>query len=288
MSYGDDHGYGSDPGRTDDSYGGSGQTRTRLPDGRSGDGYGGPRRPARSSRSLITVVGVVVLLVAAIAFANRGGGDDHATGGGAKGATSGPGAAPTTATGVKPVTGGTGTIPSGFAQDEQGAASAAANYAVALGSDGMYEKEQRRAIVSAVFAPDVAPAHEDALDKVYSSASFLSGIGLTVDGKAPVGTTFVSRTNPVGTKVEKFSATSASVAVWSSALFGLSGEGSTNPVSESWYTNTFALKWVDGDWKVTDFTQKEGPVPVGRDQAASSAQEMADAVQEFGGFTYAR
>lgn len=34
MSFGDEHGHGSDPGRTtDDSFGGMGQTRTRLPDG---------------------------------------------------------------------------------------------------------------------------------------------------------------------------------------------------------------------------------------------------------------
>ncbi|MYV40734.1 hypothetical protein GT030_18130, partial [Streptomyces sp. SID1328] len=48
----------------------TGHTRTHLP---GGDPYGGaPRRtPRSSSRSLITVVGVVVLLIAAIAFANR-------------------------------------------------------------------------------------------------------------------------------------------------------------------------------------------------------------------------
>ena len=47
--------------------GGSGQTRTRLPDSGSGDAYGDGRRPPRASRSLVTVVGVVVLLIAAIA-----------------------------------------------------------------------------------------------------------------------------------------------------------------------------------------------------------------------------
>ena len=48
----------------------TGHTRTRLPEN---DPYGGaPRRPTRSSsRSLVTVVGVVVLLIAAIAQANN-------------------------------------------------------------------------------------------------------------------------------------------------------------------------------------------------------------------------
>ncbi|MET9431358.1 hypothetical protein [Streptomyces sp. NPDC003036] len=262
-----------------------GQTRTRLPDGGTGDVYGGARRPARNSRSLITVVGVVVLLIAAIAFANRSGTGEGTSDDTAKGPGAG---APTSATGVRPVTGKDGTIPTGYAHDEQGAQSAAANYAVALGSDGMYHAEQRQAIVNAVYAPDVAAARRGALDKVYSDSKFLTSIGLNPDGTPPSGMTFVSRFTPVGSKVERFSEDTATVAVWYSALFGLAGEGSKNPVSESWYTNTFELKWVNGDWKVTDFTQKDGPVPVGRDQAASSAEEMSGAVQQFGGFTYAR
>ena len=123
--------------------------------------------------------------------------------------------------------------------------------------------------MNAVYAPAVATARQDDLDKVYSGEAFLTSIGLNTDGTAPDGMTFISRSNPVGTKVVKFSDETASVSVWYSALFGLAGEGSKNPVSESWFTNTFELAWIDGDWKVTDFTQKDGPVPVGRDQAAS-------------------
>ncbi|WUS98257.1 hypothetical protein OHA46_17015 [Streptomyces sp. NBC_00708] len=287
MSLGDEDGYGNDAGRTSDAYstiGGTRQTRTRLPDGPTGDG---PRRPARNSRSLITFVGVVILLLGAIAFANMGG-DDGAASPSSGGTSDKADAAPTAATGTKPITGKNGTIPSGFAHDEQGAASAAANYSVALGSAEMFDRDQRRAIASAVYAPTVAAARQDALDKVYSDADFLTNIGLTPEGTAPAGQTFISRSNPVGTKVVKFDSDTASVAVWYSALFGLAGDGSKNPVSESWFTNTFELKWTGGDWKVTDFTQKDGPAPVGRDQAASSAEEMADAVEQFGGFTYAR
>lgn len=64
-------------------YGGTGQTRTRYPEG-AGDVYGGARRSGRSSsRSLVTVVGVIVLLIAAIAFANRGGDDGSSSAEGA-------------------------------------------------------------------------------------------------------------------------------------------------------------------------------------------------------------
>ncbi|MFD9030487.1 hypothetical protein ACFVZW_04860 [Streptomyces sp. NPDC059567] len=278
MSLGDDN----------DGFGGSGQTRTRLPEGGTGDVYGGARRPpARSSRSLITVVGVVVLLIAAIAFANRGNGDDTETTGAAQGKATGSDA-PTAATGVRPVTGKNAQIPTGFARDEQGAQSAAVNYSVPLGSADMFIANRRHEIVNSVYSPDAAAERGDDLDKVYSDKGFLARIGLREDGTAPSGLTFISRVIPVGSKTESYTRDRATVAVWYSSLFGMAGEGSKSPVSESWYTTTYQLQWVNGDWKVTDFDQKDGPVPVGRDQRASGAEEMADAVDKFGGFTYAR
>ncbi|MFJ8633728.1 hypothetical protein [Streptomyces sp. NPDC093568] len=265
-------------------YGGTGQTRTRLPES-SGDVYGGARRGGRSSsRSLVTVVGVVVVLIAAIAFANRGGDDSTST----AGDENQPKSATTAASGTRPVDGKAGGIPGGFARDEQGAQSAAANYSVTLGSADMFDTARRHEIVNTVYAPDVAADRQADLDSAYSSEKFLANIGLGNDGAAPTGQTFVSRVIPVGTKATSFSANAATVEVWYTSLFGLSGEGSTNPVSESWYTTTYKLKWVAGDWKVTDFQQKDGPVPVGRDQRASSADDMTKAVEEYGGFTYAR
>jgi hypothetical protein len=283
MSLNDEGGYGDQRGSE------PGQTRTRLPDS-GGDTYGSGRRSRAglSSRNLVTIVGVVVLLIAAIAFANRSGG------GGADGATTSndspkdPAAQPTAPTGTKPVPGKNGGIATGFPKTEQGAQSAAANYAVALTSDGMYQSAKRQAIANTVYAPAVAAARKSDLDKVYTDPQFLGRIGLKPDGSAPKGMTFVSRANPVGTKVESLKGDTAKVSVWYSALFGLAGTESKNPVAESWYTNTFDLKWISGDWKVTDFTQKDGPAPVGRDQAAASADDMTKAVQGFGGFTYAR
>lgn len=286
MSLGDQHGYGESSRAGDDGayggYGGTGQTRTRLPD----DAYGGtPRRPRSSSRSLVTIVGVVVLLIAAIAFANRGGDDSGEGGssGGDKAET-----APTAASGERPVETKTAGIPTGFARSEQGAESAATNYGIALGSADMFNRTRRHEIVNTVYPSDVAAARQSDLDKAYSSKGFLTSIGLNEDGSTPSGQTFISRIIPVGTKVTSFSDTSATVELWYTSLFGLSGEGSTNPVAESWYTTTYELKWTNGDWKVTDFTQKDGPVPVGRDQRASTSEDMTKAVEEYGGFTYAR
>lgn len=275
MSLGDEH---------------DGQTRTRLPEGNSGDPYATPRRPARGSRSLIAVVGVVALLIAAIALANRGNDTPSGDSGTATGGAGAPprSAAPTAATGVRPVTGKNGAIPTGFARDEQGAQSAATNYAVALGSVDMFAAASRSTIVQTVYAPEAVAAQQGELDKVYSDKGFLTRIGLNADGTAPVGLTFISRVIPAGSKLEKFSGDRATVSVWYSSLFGLAGDGSKSPVTEAWYTNTYELRWVGDDWKVTGFSQKDGPVPVGRDQRASTAEDMADAVGTFGGFTYAR
>ncbi|MFJ2234242.1 hypothetical protein [Streptomyces sp. NPDC087859] len=266
MSPGDEH-------DTSGGYGGSGQTRTRMPD----DVYGGARPRARSSsRSLVTVVGVVVLLIAAIAFANRGGDDSSSK----TGASDKPEVSTTAASGTKPVA-------AGFAHDAQGAQSAAANYAVALGSDGMFNTSRRHEIVQDVADPTSLDRLQSGFDADYS-AGFLKKIGLSEDGSAPTGSTFVNRTLPAGTKVTSFSNSAATVEVWCNGLFGLTGQSSTNPVTSNWFTVTMKLNWSGGDWKVLETSQKTGPTPVTGDNPVSGADEIGKAVEEFGGFTYAR
>ncbi|MFB7553660.1 hypothetical protein [Streptomyces sp. NPDC056154] len=290
MSPGDERGYGSGPSRTDDGYstiGGTRQTRTRLPDGEGGDGYGTPRRPARSSRSLVTVVGVVVLLIAAIAFANMGGGGGDGNNGRSGSSGTKPDSSSTAATGTKPVTGKNGSIPSGFAHDEQGAQSAATNYSVALVSADILNPTKRAEIVRQVFVPARVGELETKFNQAYSK-DFLDKIGLDENGNAATGMTYVSRTAPVGTKVTEFSQTSATVEVWCTGVFGTAGVSSTNPVSNDWFTMTLKLQWEGNDWKVDSFSQKEGPAPVNTDRTASNADEIAKAVEEYGGFTYAR
>ncbi|UUY48562.1 hypothetical protein NRK68_15900 [Streptomyces yangpuensis] len=261
--------------------GGTGQTRTRLPEAPS-DPYGPARRTSRAPRSLVTVVGVVVLLIAAIAFANQAPDtpDDRPS-------DEAPAAASTAATGTDPVTGKTASIPKGFAHDEQGAQSAAANYAVALGSDGMFRKNTRHALVDGIYAPDVASRMKGPQDEAYSAA-FLARLGLDANGNAPQGSTFVTRTVPIGTRVESYTPTAAKVSVWYTGLIGMSGTKSTDPVRTLWKTWTFELSWIGEDWKVVDDTQQDGPAPVPGDVLVSTSDDMSKAIKEFGGFTYAR
>jgi hypothetical protein len=278
MSLGDDH-------QSSGGYGGTGQTRTRLPDS-GGDAYGGARRGGRSSsRSLVTVVGVVVLLIAAIAFANRGG-DDSATSGEAATGDK-PKTSATAPSGDQPVTTKAAGIPSGFPHDQQGAQSAAANYAVALVSADILKPARRAEMIQQVFVADKQTALSDKFAKAYTK-EFLRNIGLDQNGNATGGNTYVSRTLPIGTKTTSYSEAAASVDVWCTGVFGTAGAESTNPVSSDWFTMTLQLRWANDDWKVDSFSQQDGPAPVPGDNKASSADEMAKAVQEYGGFTYAR
>ncbi|MEU3333367.1 hypothetical protein [Streptomyces sp. NPDC006668] len=266
------------------SLGDEGQTRTRLPDA-GGDVYGGARRGGRSSsRGLVTVVGVVVLLIAAIAFANRGGDDSSSS---TDTNANKPKSSSTAATGKKPVQSRAAGIPSGFAHDQQGAESAAANYATVLVSADILKPARRTEIVRQVFVPAKQATLQQQLDSAYSS-DFLSKIGLDANGKAAAGSTYVSRTVPIGTKTTSYSDTTATAEVWCTGLYGTAGQQSTNPVTSDWFTMTLQLSWSGGDWKVDSFSQKDGPAPVPGDNKASSADEMSKAVEEYGGFTYAR
>lgn len=273
-----------------------------MPEGRGPHGGGRGRQQPR--RAVVTVVGVVVLLVAAIAFANRGGhsSDSGTSGtsasGSSSGSSSGSGSgsgsggskgsdSATAPSGVRPVTGKTGSIPSGFAHTQQGAESAAANYAVALGGVDMFNQDRRHAVVSAIAEAGALNTLQSGFDRDYSAA-FNAQVGLTGEGKAPAGETFVSRTLPVGTKTTQYDTGSANVAVWCTGLFGLAGNDSTKPVTSSWFTVTFRLRWNGSDWKVVATSQTKGPTPVSGDNPVSTADEIAGAVQGFGGFTYAR
>jgi hypothetical protein len=266
-------------------------TRTRMPEGHSAQG-GTARRP-QPRRALVTVVGVVVLLIAAIAFANRGGGSSSpgADGSGSPGAggsgKGGASAAATAPSGGRPVTGKTSGIPSGFAHTRQGAQSAAANYAVALGGVDMFNTGSRHSVIAAISDSGALAALQSGFDRDYSAA-FYAQVGLSKDGLAPAGQTFVSRTLPAGAKATGYDGATADVSVWCTGLFGLAGKDSTKPVTSNWFTLTFKLRWSGSDWKVTQTGQSAGPTPVNGDNPVSTADEISGAAQGFGGFTYAR
>ncbi|NEA67966.1 hypothetical protein [Streptomyces sp. SID12488] len=293
MSLGDNQNNGDSAHPDDGGYGGTGQTRTRYHDQGNGGVYGGARR-TKSSKGTVTAVGVVVLLIAAIAFANRGGDDSSKStssstaGSGSNSDSAGrPDTAPTTASGEQPVTTKAAAVPSGFAHNRQGVQSAAANYAVSLGSTGMFRKDSRDKLVDTLFTAEAAAKLKTPLDKAYS-ASLLARLGLDANGNAPAGSTFVSRVTPVGTKTVAYGGATATVDVWYVGLSGIAGENSTSPVTSSWNTRTYDMRWSGDDWKIVSYSEKAGPNPVPGDDKAATSDEISKAINEYGGFTYAR
>ncbi|WP_033821783.1 hypothetical protein [Kitasatospora sp. MBT63] len=269
-------------------------TRTRLPVAEQSSHQMSGRQP-RPLRTLLAVLVVVTLLVLAISVANRGKPDPgtgrsqtSADGAGADSdGKGGPAPANTAATGREPVTTTSGGVASGFPHTDQGAQSAAANYAVALGGAEMFRADSRHALVATVTDPSVTPQLQERLDKAFGPET-VAGFGLDAQGKAPKGLTLVSRSVPVGTRTTNSADTATKVEVWCTGLVGLAGANSIKPVTENWYTLTVTMRWSGSDWKLTDFSRAAGPAPVPGDQQAATAEDITNAVQQFGGFRYAR
>ncbi|WP_369183432.1 hypothetical protein [Streptomyces sp. Y1] len=262
-------------------------TRTRLPVGEQPSSQSNQRQ-SRPLRTLLTILVVVTLLVIAISIANRGkpdpGDSGHSADRAAPSAASGAGPAPS---GDQPVTTTANGIASGFPHSDQGAQSAAANYAVAIGSADMFRTDSRHTIVATIADPGAAATLQSRLDQGFSPET-AAKFGVDSQGRPPAGMTFVSRTIPVGTKSSGYSAESVKVDVWCTGLYGLAGERSVRPVSEEWFTLGLSLRWTGTDWKLTDFSRASGPAPVPPDQQAATAEEITGAVEQFGGFRYAR
>ncbi|MFG2845523.1 hypothetical protein ACGF12_20445 [Kitasatospora sp. NPDC048296] len=263
-------------------------TRTRLPVGEQ------PSSPptlgqSRPLRALLTVLVVVTLLVVAISIANRSKPDPGSSGGGSadRAAPSAPAGAGPPPSGDQPVGTTVNGIASGFPHTEQGAQSAATNYAVAVGSADMFRADSRHGIIATIADPGAVGALQSRLDQGFSPET-AARFGVDTQGKPPKGLTFVSRTIPVGARSNGYTAESVKVDVWCNGLFGLAGQQSTKPVSEEWFTLSLSLRWTGTDWKLTDFSRVAGPAPVPPDQQAATAEEITGAVEQFGGFRYAR
>ncbi|GAA4952975.1 hypothetical protein GCM10023205_12760 [Yinghuangia aomiensis] len=251
---------------------------------------GDPRRrhPVASGAGVVVVILVVVLT---LAYASRRSGapaEDSAAS--RAGTSSGVGkTSPRSTAGIaaaRPPAALAGTVPVGYPRTREGAQSAAANYATAYGSSDMFRPAVRRAIVESMADPGSKAGLLARADTAFQAQTAV--FGLDADGNAPKGLSFVCRALPVGTKSVAYTPDSATVEVWGAGLVGLAGAGSTKPVSEAWTTTTLRLSWADDDWKLVDFTQKEGPTPVGGLQTASGAEDIAKAVREFEELRYAR
>jgi hypothetical protein len=273
------------------------RTRIRLPADPYADEV--PRGPGRRLRGPLIGLGLVLALFAVIALVNHDHGSSAKAGtaaatGAAGTPTPAPGAdsAATSATSVTvPYTAGQASgsadgVPVGYPHSVSGAESAAANYVVAFYSAGMVYPSLRARLVNAIADPAIASELQGQFDATYSNID--TNNGLTSQGVAPAGQTFVLRTSPMGVSLVSDSGNTATVAVWIVSLVGLAGAGSQHAVEENWATITTTLTWNDGDWKWYSVVVADGPAPLGGLQTPAPGQTLQAAVNKFGGLKYAR
>ncbi|MCX4885986.1 hypothetical protein [Streptomyces sp. NBC_00847] len=162
----------------------------------------------------------------------------------------------------------------GTAHSRQGARSAAAKAAAAFGGEAMYSDQGRRDVIERLFVPDKRTQMLTDMGDQYRQLA--RRIGLDSHGKPPAGATFVSRTVPAGTTVHAYSDTTATVSVWCSTVFGLTGRGVKEiPTTDGWITMSVSLQWADTEgWLVTDMTQRDGPQPGDAGADAGQAPDL--------------
>jgi len=178
-------------------------------------------------------------------------------------------------------------VPVGYGHTPAGAISAATNYAIAYGGPAMFVPAKRRAIVDATTDPAVWATQQAQQGALYSATA--DKFGLDQQGRpTAAGVEFVARELPVGARLVAYTPDTAVVAVWEDGLVGLAGTGTTRPVQEGWGTTTVTLRWAAGDWKWTAGSFTPGPTPITGVQTPSDPQTIADAVDQFAGFSYAR
>ena len=177
-----------------------------------------------------------------------------------------------------------GGVPVGYQHSEEGAVAAATNYARVLSSTLILDRSKRRAAIEALAAPETLARQQRAWDQAVASLN--KGLGVT-NGAAKDGTILL-RAVPVGWRMEKYSDKRATVAIWVTSVLGaLGGPPQGVPVREAWGTTTVELRWVDGDWKLLDTTNTDGPRPIADPDTPTADSQLIPEAQQFKEFNYA-
>jgi hypothetical protein len=176
-----------------------------------------------------------------------------------------------------------GGVPVGYEHSKQGAVAAAANYARVLSSTLILDRTKRRAAIEALAAPETLDRQQRAWDQAVGELTKALGVP---DGGAKDGTVLL-RAVPVGWRLEQYTGDRATVAIWVTSVLGtLGGSPGGMPVREAWGTTTVKLRWVDGDWKQLQQTNKDGPVPIADTATPTAAAQLIPEAQQFKEFTY--
>jgi hypothetical protein len=211
------------------------------------------RRAGISWRAAVAIGAVAVVAMVAVA-ALRGAGEEPPTpspdgspaSGQAVSPSAGDGGRGKDGAGAQARTGGAGV---GFARDEAGAVAAAVSYATAAQNWLYLSNEQVAESAGAVTVPEVR-------DRLVGE--LVDQVGLLRDELVEASGTVWFVMAPLATRVDSHSAEHAVVRVWLVRV--LSADGVAVPQS-GWETMRFELAWHDGDWRIADVAEVEGPTP---------------------------
>jgi hypothetical protein len=160
-----------------------------------------------------------------------------------------------------------------------GAVTAAARSITAFDGDVLLHPTRLRAVVARIASTESRAQLTAAFDEASVQTRAKLGAGTT---PAPV---IVLRSVPVGYRIEQFSKSGATVAVW---YVGIVGSGATVQPQQSWRTQVVSLVWEDGAWKVNSFRSSGGPTPpLSTAEVPGSASELFATVPRFQEFAHA-
>jgi len=142
--------------------------------------------------------------------------------------------------------------PPALAPTRLSAVSAAARSITAFDGNVLLQPRRLRAVVARIASAESRAQLTAAFEEASAQTRAKLGAGTV---PAPL---IVLRSIPIGYRVERFSTSDATVAVW---YVGIVGSGATVQPQQSWRTQVVSLVWEDGAWKVRSFRSSAGPTP---------------------------
>ena len=160
-----------------------------------------------------------------------------------------------------------------------GAVAAASSYVSELDGPALLNSTRLRTIIGRIASSDARAGLVAAYEQATSQARERLGVNTV---PAPV---VIVRAAPVGYRIDGFSSRAATIAIW---RVGIVGSGATVEPQQSWRTETVALTWEAGRWKVASFSSSPGPTPpLSTASAPTSPGDLFAAVPQFEGFARA-
>jgi hypothetical protein len=160
-----------------------------------------------------------------------------------------------------------------------GAVTAAARSITAFDGGVLLDPKRLRSVVARIASTESRAELTTAFEEASVQTRTKLGAGTA---PAPV---IVLRSVPVGYRIEQFSSSAATVAVW---YVGIVGSGATVQPQQSWRTQVVSLVWENGAWKVNSFRSSGGPTPpLSTAEVPGSASELFATVPRFQEFAHA-